>query len=988
MTDKEDQQPDPDAPSAQAPGSMTRASAAAVRPHALGFHTLLGRYLWVAGLMLTALIGAALFGQRDVTRVSTRNTTHLHEHQARSQHIQNLSGDLWHASNAVQSFLLDPNESARREIVSLLERLVANAAQLEGREEHNAKEREIVASLTARLRELRAGTRLLLALRSDRARLYPAMPIVVRELAARNSGFIGAATVAIDAADPRTADERETLALFHDTRYAWSQMTSSFRMFVAGRSGVFDRPPEESMPPQQADIALYSERISRNLERLDALAHAGALNLIQEDALERLGPLLAEWQQHYGRVANIYLSENWRTDSPYFRRTVQPLFVAAWERLQALARETNNEITGDIRASADVAARLSDFMWLLAVLGLAFAIAGVVFFESQIRLPLSRLARALKAEAEGGEAAALPAASAAETAGLVAAFAHMRAQVHTREERLRAILDNTAEGIVTFDERGYIESWNRAAERLFGWNADEVLGTSVALLIAPESRENRDGYIEHFVRAELARLIGHEGEAVGMHRDGSRFPLAIKVSRMELTGRSHYTALVANISERKAMLERLRRLAEHDGLTGLYNRTYFQGELERLVERARRNERLSCALLYLDLDNFKYVNDTWGHAAGDKLLIEVAQALSRRARKSDLVVRLGGDEFVILAYDVEPGSAGPFAEGFRRQLADYEFRYEGRSVTIGCSVGVAMLDQHAGSPAQALSRADLACHLAKRAGRNRVHVFREQDESNVSLMSLDMGWSRRIREAIEHDRFVLACQPVVGTRTRALHVEEVLLRLREEDGTIIPPSGFLPTVERLGLSAEVDQWVIANAIALLARELRTQPGLRLSVNLSAQSLTLPALAELITRELAAARVPASALTFEVTETAAIADMAVAVEFLGALRAAGCRTALDDFGSGMASFAYLRDLPVDYVKIDGRFVKNLLASPVDQAMVKAMNDIAHTLGKQTVGEFVESERHLRLLAELGVDYGQGYYLGRPRIVFPHPEAARA
>jgi diguanylate cyclase (GGDEF)-like protein/PAS domain S-box-containing protein len=568
-----------------------------------------------------------------------------------------------------------------------------------------------------------------------------------------------------------------------------------------------------------------------------------------------------------------------------------------------------------------------------------------------------------------------------ERAILLAEFEEMRKGVQSRQQRLETILDNAAEGIITFDRQGLIRSFNRAAERLFGYTEADIQGQDLSFLIPPtDAPDRREGYLEHFMRSEIQRLLGHEGEVIGRQQDGTRFPLALKVSEIVLDGEPLYTAIVADISERKALMEHLKNMAEHDGLTGLYNRTYFQQELERVVERARRDQE-GFALLYIDLVNFKYVNDTLGHAAGDKLLVEVANLLNHRARKSDLIVRLGGDEFTVLLYNANANLVGTIAESFRQALESYSFKHAGERVDIGCSIGAAHITPAVESASQILSQADIACHIAKRSGRNRIHVFSPADESNMTVMSLDMGWSRRIREAIEHNRFALACQPIVNTRSGEIESFEVLIRMLDDTNALILPGGFLPSAERFGLSANIDRWVIVNAIETLAEQRRITPKLRYALNLSGQTLTQMEVCDLILERLQTTGLDPSALTFEVTETVAIADMAVAETFLARLQQIGCRTALDDFGSGMSSFAYLRDLPVDVVKIDGRFVKNLAANPVDQAMVKAMNEIAHALGKQTVAEFVETEDSLKLLKSFGVDYVQGYYLGRPDVILP-------
>lgn len=554
-------------------------------------------------------------------------------------------------------------------------------------------------------------------------------------------------------------------------------------------------------------------------------------------------------------------------------------------------------------------------------------------------------------------------------------------ELRSRKKYLETILDNAAEGILTFDERGAIESFNRAAEKLFGYREQDVIGQGINILMPPDTRERREGYLEHFMRAEINRLIGHEGEVVGRHKDGTKFPMALKVSVMVIDGRKVYTGLVANISERKAMVEHLKNMAEHDGLTGLYNRGYFQGELERVVERTKRSSGQPCALLYIDLDNFKYVNDTLGHGAGDHVLLEVAGILNKRARKSDLIARLGGDEFAVLLYNTKPDQASQVAEAFREQMSNYVFKQGADRIDIGCSIGVSLIGDVTKSAGEVMSQADIACHLAKRAGRNRVHIFKAADEKGLANMSLDMGWSRRIREAIKTNRFALACQPILNVSTGGVDSYEVLIRMVDDNNELIMPGGFMPSAERFGLMADIDKWVIANAIDTLVQQRQTVPHLRYSINLSGQTLSDPSVADLILAKLHATGLEPSALIFEVTETVAIADMKTAETFLARLQVIGCETALDDFGSGFSSFAYLRDLPVDTVKIDGRFVKNLAKNPVDQAMVKAMNDIAHALGKHTVAEFVENEESLQLLKEYGVDYAQGYHLGRPEVVMP-------
>jgi len=937
-----------------------------------------------------------------------------------------------------------------------------------------------------------------MVIRADPLKTFPAMPIMVEALNPISSDFVGAASLAAAKAEesPDNPEQRMIGATFRELRYVWAQRINTFRLFATSRAGMFRVSVEASIRDTTDDIATYDNQVTHVLTQLRALDAQGKLGFQQSESLAQMVRLREQWNANYEKVRTILaMGGAWRVDTPLLRDRIHPLFARIWEELHRIDKEIEQRSSQDIDTTTQVADQVSNSVWFLAVVVLLVALFGTVVFEFQIRRPITRVARAIKAEAAGDSNVSLPDSTIVETRDLVAAFTHMREQIHARQEhlqavltyaaeaivttdidgrvesfnpaaevlfgrtatsvlgmpltdlipeysallkhvdggkehevraqradgmstiiglrvstmhvggcelrlatiadiserramlddiqareqRLRSILDNTAEGIVTFDEHGLIETWNQAATVLFGFAEREALGLSITLLIKPEAHEAQERAQRITPGDTILDLVAHEGEVVGHHKNGATFPLSLKTSRMTLDGKVKYTALLANISERKTMIENLRRMAEHDGLTGLHNRTYFHAILERTVERVRRSEKATCALLYIDLDNFKYVNDTLGHAAGDKLLVDVAQMLNGRIRRSDLVARLGGDEFVVLIDGTNIDLIHTVAESFRRHLADYAFHFEGKTVDVGCSIGVALITTETASSGEIMSQADVACHFAKRAGRNRVHVFTAADAGDVRTMSIDMGWSRRIKHALEHDHFVLALQPVVDTRTRTTAHHEVLIRMRDEDGSIIMPAGFLSTAERFGLSTDIDAWVIRHAVDYQLERQRNGESAHLAINLSGQSLTSPMITELIPKILQERGVDPSSLTFEVTETAAIADMNIAVSFLAKLRELGCHAALDDFGSGMSSFAYLRELPVDIVKIDGRFVKNIANNPIDHAMVKAMNDIAHALGKKTVAEFVEDEAHFQAVRELGVDYGQGYHLGKPALL---------
>lgn len=951
----------------------------------LGLRSLRGRYLYVAGLAAVLVVALTWLGEDRVTTVSRDSAANARNRQEIRALVNVVRDRLWHAHTALQQFLLAPNDSDRDDTVNSLfaaRHAIRSLLELELAPSTLPDARAQLQGLDARVVRLIDETNEVIRIRVDTEALYPAVPIMLHSMLPAVTDFYSAASLAMLEADELGGEEQAGIyRLFNDARHGWVLAIASFRNWITSRFGIF-ADPALTLEAQLHNISLYLEGVDRNIDQLTVLDKAGKLYLQQNASLPTMKSALASWRKDLDKVVKIYTSDRWRQDLPLLRDAIHPLFTEAWSLLSQLDKDMEAHAREDVKSLVFTADRLSRSLWFLSGFGLFLVALGFILFERLVRLPVARVAHALREEAKGGPKPVLPRSSTTETHALIEAFNDMREQVHSRQERLETILDNAAEGIVTFDENGVLESFNHAAEKLFGYDESEVVGKELTLVIPPpDALSRRAGYLQHFLRHEIQRLIGHETEVVGRHKDGSRFPLALKISTLTLQGRPLYTGLVADISERKAMMEHLKQMAEHDGLTGLYNRGYFQTELERVVERVKRTPGQMCALMYIDLDNFKYVNDTLGHAAGDKLLIDVAMILNKRARKSDVIARFGGDEFSVLLYNVDTETAKRAAESFRETMTASPFKFGSERVEIACSIGVSLMTSETKSAADALSQADIACHLAKRAGRNRVHVFEKIDETKVTSMSAEMGWSQRIRDAIRHSRFALACQPIIELETHRIESYEVLIRMVDENEELIMPAGFLPIAERFGLMTDIDKWVITNAVDTLTEQRRLMPDLRYSINLSGQSLLDPSVFDLIAEKLATSRLPPAAFTFEVTETVAIADMVQAESFLSQLRAIGCETALDDFGAGFSSFAYLQDLPVDRVKIDGRFVKNLANNAVDQAMVKAMNEIAHALGKKTVAEFVENEESLHYLKAFGVDYAQGYHLGRPDVILP-------
>jgi diguanylate cyclase (GGDEF)-like protein/PAS domain S-box-containing protein len=547
------------------------------------------------------------------------------------------------------------------------------------------------------------------------------------------------------------------------------------------------------------------------------------------------------------------------------------------------------------------------------------------------------------------------------------------AQLRDAENRYRDLVETAHDLVWTLDAAGVITYINRACTTIYGYEPEDMLGRSFHDFRSPdhppvdqeaivELRQGRDRVKFETVHVDAESKPHFLSFSAKSHKDAEG-----RVIRISGTAR--------DITEQKAFQHQLSYHAEHDALTGLFNRNYFQQELERTVARVARNES-DCALFYFDLDQFKYVNDTLGHAAGDRLLVDMAALLSSHVREGDLLARFGGDEFTLLLYNIDKRDVLSAAENFRALCDDFKFAEGGRSFNITSSIGVAMIDHQVKSAEEVLSHADLACNIAKQQGRNRANLFNPADRDKAG-MAADMGWAARVREMLEHDRFQLAYQPIVSTRTGEVKDYEVLVRMICDDGQIILPGGFMPAAERFGLIHSVDRWIVRRAIRQLSHLHHKGVKTGFSINLSGKAFEDATLLPLIQEMLSSSGLDPTWVTFEITETAAIENLAAAEEFITALKDIGCQFALDDFGSGFSSFAYLKHLPVDKLKIDGGFVKGMAHSSVDQAMVESMNQVAHALGKITIAECVENERTLQILNQMGVDCAQGNHIGRPR-----------
>jgi len=539
------------------------------------------------------------------------------------------------------------------------------------------------------------------------------------------------------------------------------------------------------------------------------------------------------------------------------------------------------------------------------------------------------------------------------------------------ESRYRDLVETAHDLVWSIDAKGHWIYLNQACSLIYGYQPDEMLHRHFTEFSSPEYRErDREAFASLLNNKELLQY-----ETIHLDRNGTPHQLSFNATAMVKDGKvMRIRGTARDISEQKIYEQQLAYQAEHDSLTGLYNRNYFQQELERLIARTARSGANS-ALFYIDLDQFKYVNDTLGHASGDELLLETTEMLKSHCRDGDLLARFGGDEFTLLLYNIDISDAEPLAEKLRLLFEQYKYNRAANSFNITCSIGITIIDNHSISADEILAQADLSCNLAKSHGRNRIYIYDPEDRDKLG-MAEDMGWAAKVREVLDNDRFQIVYQPIVGINNGEIHSYEVLIRMPYADGQTILPGGFMPAAERFGLIHSIDRWMVAKTIRTLANFRDEGLKLHFGINLSGRAFEDATLLPLIKAVLEETGLDPSWLTFEITETAAIANLNAAIRFISALRDIGCRFALDDFGSGFCSFTYLKHLPVDTLKIDGSFIQGLPNAPVDQAMVKSMNEVAHALGKKTIAESVENIETLDLLKELGVDFAQGHYLGKP------------
>ena len=557
-------------------------------------------------------------------------------------------------------------------------------------------------------------------------------------------------------------------------------------------------------------------------------------------------------------------------------------------------------------------------------------------------------------------------------------------QLYEEKEKAQVTLQSIGDAVITTDSDGRIEYLNPVAEELTGWESPEACGRPVADVFNMISEATRAPVECPIVRClREGRVVDTTEPSVLVNRRGQE--IAVQDSAAPIRDRSGRLVGVVmvfhDVSQERRLQRALAYQAAHDPLTGLINRREFEHRLNEALASARSDAGPHHVVMYLDLDQFKVVNDTCGHEAGDRLLKQITSVLQTRVRGTDLLARLGGDEFGVLLLDCSVEVAQRVAEDLRQAIRDFRFVWQDRVMKVGVSIGLAEMSGEAATLSSVMSAADVACYLAKDSGRDRVHTY---SEGSAPERLREMQWVSRINRACDEDRLELYCQPIVpiGDAVADVRQFELLLRMRDEDGALVQPAEFIPAAERFNLMPAIDRWVVRQACRRLAHR-RSGAGSQspycLTINVSATTINDEQFLDYVVAEMTSADLGPGALCFEITETTAMTSLAAATRFIRELRMRDVRFSLDDFGSGLSSFMFLKSLPVDYVKIDGRFVHNVANDPADRSIVEAITQIARTMGIRTIAERVDSAEVLEQLAVIGVQYAQGHFVSPPKPV---------
>lgn len=548
--------------------------------------------------------------------------------------------------------------------------------------------------------------------------------------------------------------------------------------------------------------------------------------------------------------------------------------------------------------------------------------------------------------------------------------------LESSERRKSAVMEAALDCIVSIDANGQVIEFNPAAERTFGYRREDVIGQDMAELLIPVSkRESHHQGLRRQLSNKESRILNTRIETEALRSDGSEITVELTITRLDIDGEVIFTAFLRDITEARYMSEQLTWQATHDVLTGLSNRHVFG---KRLTELAEADHDEHHFLMYMDLDQFKVVNDYSGHGAGDELLRQLSALLQEQIQIKHVLARLGGDEFGLLLENCTLECAQEIAGRLLEAVRQFRFYWQDASFSVGISIGVVEISGSGETVPELLGAADAACYKAKEEGRNRMHLFQPDDQDLVRRRG-EIVWISKIESAFEENRFLLyhqrMCQCAVENEDIYL---EILLRMKDRNGKLITPDRFIPSAERYKLMPSIDRWVIRKTFKWLSENENVRQRIRLcSINISGYSVADPYLQAYILDQLHEFGILPGIICFEITETAAITNLSQAMDFMGALHNKGCLFALDDFGSGMSSYGYLKRLPVDFLKIDGEFVRDIVFDNISHAMVRSIHEIGHIMGKKTIAEYVESEEILEMLTKLGVDLAQGYAIHEPQ-----------
>jgi len=550
--------------------------------------------------------------------------------------------------------------------------------------------------------------------------------------------------------------------------------------------------------------------------------------------------------------------------------------------------------------------------------------------------------------------------------------------VTNEREKAESTLNSISESVIALDDEFRVIHMNNAAQAALSVTLEHVVGKpfkDVARLYDSANAGSNFDLPAALVGLEKGEQIEQDVMLYDVQDNPLAMQLSMKNSKENQFHSARYTVVLRDVSAERELTRELEYQANHDPLTDCWNRFYFEKRLQVLVDGAKNNN-VNHALVYMDLDQFKIVNDTCGHSAGDRLLVELTRNLNAVLRPGDILARLGGDEFGLLVVNASQDNAVQVAQRIYQFFQNSVFYHEGKAFPVRASIGFVPINRNSGELNDIMSAADMACYSAKDSGRNNLNVYSEEN-AHISQRHQEMNWLPRLQAALKDNHFQLLVQAVAGTQSGRIEHYEFLLRLRKPDGMIVTPMQFIQAAERYDLMKDIDRWVIRAAMLEIANHDKALGGTSsFSINISGQSAADPELLPFIRECFAESKVDPVRLWFEITETAAITHFQVATDMFEQLRAMGAKVALDDFGSGLSSFGYLKNLPVDIIKIDGQFVRNLDKDQVDQEMVRAIHKVAQTMGIRSVAEFVENEQILKELAIIGVDLAQGFHIARP------------